>query len=139
MIDLTKLTPAPWHITGFDTIDDDGKTRCNSFVVSACDSWLLKAFDEDDLTPLEFAAIARNAFDVMIRRKWFPALIPSSQKWDVMFYVDLAEPDWGGRAISVLAWFGCRILGVPTLTRHWPDPFTALVEADEWYKKNVEK
>ncbi len=78
---------------------------------------------------LEFVALARNAFDVMMRRGWsvgchngkFAAFMPASvpqgkymaQGSTVVIKDDLEQ---GYRA----------------------DPFTALVEADEWYRENVE-
>lgn len=65
----------------------------------------------------EFIALARNAFDVMMRRKWYP-MLDGSGKWRAEYQ----ESDY--------------------LTRNWVnseadfsfnDPFTALVEADAWY------
>lgn len=51
---------------------------------------------------LEFIALARNAFDVLMRRGWHPSRDSAGGWW-------------------------CEYV-------HAPDPFTALVLADEWYK-----
>ncbi len=55
---------------------------------------------------MKFAALARNAFDVMMRRQIYPQLFGSPGKWGV-------------RVAS------CQHVSAA-------DPFTALVEADKW-------
>jgi hypothetical protein len=78
--------------------------------------------------------MAKQAFDVMMRRGWWP--IRRHDKADWKAFKDRESPrfdeyedqedeepvvpsdDWS------LNW--------------WPDPFTALVEADRWYVANVE-
>ena len=119
---MNKLTPAPWFI-GSDgsrvyvldnaiTLDSEGR-------VASC-------FQTGDA---EFIALARNAFDVMMRRGW-------------VLYMD-----GGGH------WIACErsdkegIVHGPIIKRDgevcwydglYSDPFTALVEADKWYRENVE-
>lgn len=64
-----------------------------------------------------FFALARNALDVMMRRGWHP--MPDSEKWFVY-----------GECSMILQAAGTH--------GPYPDPFTALVEADKWYRENVE-
>lgn len=94
MIDLSKLTPAPWTSTA-----DNGTNAANA----------------------AFVALARNAFDVMMRRGW--GVTPAYEKppYDEFCVQDSADQ---------------QIRGL--IAKTWPDPFTALVEADKWYKENVE-
>lgn len=96
MIDITKLTPAPWELT------DEG--------------WCV---DADMHEHQEFIAIARNAFDVMMRQGWGVVLV----KIDNQNY-------WCVPQLTP---------GICMPIHRWPDPFTALIEADKWYKENVEK
>ena len=69
----------------------------------------------------EFIALARNAYDVMMRRGW------------------CAEPkrdgQWGVRKFNNHFYPN----GPQGVVTSWPCPFTALVEADKWYAANVEK
>lgn len=69
----------------------------------------------------EFIAIARNAFDVMMRRGWSP--LKSRNGWRV-------DQDDG-------TYFAFGKDGVEPA--EWADPFTALVAADAWYRENVEE
>lgn len=96
-MDVSKLTPAPWFI--------GGKLYLNRYPRAV----------EAVPTDYEFVNLARNAFDVMLRRHWHAEYEPVSRTWIV------SEFDW---------------LAAPQLS--WPDPFTALVEADKWYSANVE-
>lgn len=61
--------------------------------------------------------IAARAEDVMLRRGWWPCC--DSEKWFV-----------AGQGTGILVDAGFH--------GPWPDPFTALVEADRWYTDNVE-
>jgi hypothetical protein len=82
-------------------------------------SWLVPAVV---LSPEDYER-ARNALlaeDVKMRRGWF-AVRDSSGRW--VAAENVAE------RISAVEGRGAR---------HWPHPFTALIEADEWYKANVE-
>ncbi len=65
-------------------------------------------------TNAEFAYLARQAFDVMVSRGWHAK--QHSEGW---WYVW----DWDFPASIIRA----------------GDPFTALVDADKWYKDNMEK
>ena len=69
----------------------------------------------------EFVAIARAAFDVMMRRKWEP------QAW-----LEGGQSSWGVDSSE-------KEMPYDLCDMRWPDPFTALVEADKWYKENVEE
>lgn len=107
MIDWSKLTPAPWEVL----TDKDSQTlfipRPNGFPM------LLE--EDNDPVPLEFAALARNAFDVLTRRGWPVSRCPTGE-WKV------DVPTRGGAS------WECRA----------GDPFAALIEADRWYRENVE-
>jgi hypothetical protein len=105
-MDLSKLSPAPWFANGRQLY---GEESFSSLVFSG------GGFP----TNVEFCALARNAFDVMIRRKWGVALCLIGG-WEV-FSRDGQE---------------CRDLDCPNVGH--ADPFTALVEADRWYVANVE-
>lgn len=122
MIDLEKLSPAPWGSgPGTDIPEDLAK---DDFYWGGPTDWgagsLIEHFRNgqgqeswDQLkTDIDFIALARNAFDVMMRRGWYP--IPYFGKW---------------RAHGADGYMGDK----------FPDPFTALVETDKWYKENVEK
>jgi len=75
------------------------------------------------MTPTErFAALACNAFGVMMRRKWHVEPNDDGTAWRV----------WSGDGV----WWYSRGEMPPQI--EWPDPFTALVEADKWYVENVE-
>lgn len=111
-LDLTKLTAAPWKSDGCNVIGPPEE------------SGHMQIYDEGGHNEADavFIALARNAFDVMMRRKkWFP--VPNGVSWDVcQENGTLEDPE------LVHAW-----------PMDWPDPFTALVEADKWYKEHVEK
>lgn len=101
MLDLANLTPAPWKEFPFQ---------------STAFGTEFKKADE------EFAVLARNAFDVMMRLGWWPCPGIHSEKgllWKVETVAQYTDQAVDGK------W--------------WPDPFTALVEADKWYRENVEK
>lgn len=118
-IDLSKLTPAPWT-TYSDSDPRFGPCRiCNEekglIVLEAnahIDGWL--AVNPDDFA---FIALARNAFDVMMRRAWSPE--GCLDEWSV------TEPD-------IHTPTGTISSSKPIGGKYWPDPFTALVEADRW-------
>ena len=121
MIDLGKLTPAPWEwwtsnsfrrLTGGD--GKDGGVL--SGVIQPSDH------HPDILgggTDMEFIVLARAAFDVMMRRGWTANRIDTQDGPQTAWHVDVG------------------IRGQRTTS--WPDPFTALCDADEWYKANVEE
>lgn len=104
MIDLDKLTPAPWKILGDLSLGFEH-------------GWSTSQTDFD------FIALARNAFDVMMRRGWSPSLIVNGERSGMWVII-------GDCSIKIDA-FNAKYA--------FDDPFTALVEADKWHKENVEK
>ena len=114
-MDLSKLTPAPWrYVPG-----DDGGCVSNNAGYP-----LLLSEDNDNAVDAEFAALARNAFEVMMRRGWQPWLL--NGRW----HVSSQRQGFIGR------WKHCGGDGLPISAS---DPFTALVEADQWYTEHVEE
>lgn len=119
-MDISKLTPAPWewvdkgdyHILrgqNGKTVLDDG---------SAAGEYNREInHDSDDA---EFISLARNAFDVMMRRGWHSRL-DRYERW-IVFDSDGKWP--------------CEYEFMEF--KKWTDPFTALVEADRWYREHVE-
>lgn len=63
---------------------------------------------------------AEIAFDVMMRRGWGVEKSPFANEWKVK---------------TANGYYVCKN-GAPLMAA---DPFTALVEADRWYKENIEK
>ena len=106
-IDLNWLTPAPWTADGCDVRGPLNADRCP----------MMSIYDEGGHSETEaaFIALARNAFDVLIRRGW--GVVRFTDGWKVFL-----SDDWSFLRSAC-----------------WADPFTALVEADKWYKANVEK
>ncbi len=102
-MDFSKLSPAPWHGNVNTITREGGELFCHA--------------------DLEFIALARKAFDVMVRRGWYPVRQPDG-KWTVCT---------NGRAqyFPPLLWDSWRKLV-------FSDPFTALCDADEWYREKVE-
>ncbi len=136
-MDLTKLTPAPWVSDGGaipyaksqrSSFADRGATIFGPKDVEVVIGGLqdeqggaVGVLSNDDAA---FIALARNAFDVMMRRRWSVRYVVveehhSYHSWEVV--------GWQAKAIPVK----CRT------SRSCP--FTALVEADIWYKEHVEK
>ncbi len=121
-IDLSKLTPAPWEA------DESHLVHGRSGTLRETPGFA--KFESDNRNEdAAFCALARNAFDVMMRRGWYAC-----------------RDGFDGE--SFVGWIVCSR---PTkshcpnvMGRHkgpissWPDPFTALVEADKWYQENVE-
>ena len=122
MIDLTKLTPPPWTAREvwpgwFDLSGPNGRIfDCNEFDRHG------EGAKDDAL----FCAMARNAFSVMTRRGW------EVRNQDDLGWCAVKQSGWPVDA----SWINNG--NSPTLKRFWPDPFTAIVEADRWYKENVE-
>ena len=110
-LDLTKLTPAPWHSTGEDVLGppDEQYLLCAQGATEA---------------DCAFVALARTAFEVMMRRGWYP---------------------WREGNGTWLAWMKhdpvhAKIAGeIQYAPDGHADPFTALVEADAWWRANIEK
>lgn len=106
-MEVDKLTPAPWKGTQGMVLGPDG------FCIHD-DAGL----NEDDA---KFIALSRNAFDVMMRRKW--GVWSTGERW--FLRTDIARfPE------DFCDWM---------LGERWICHYTALVEADRWYRENVEK
>jgi hypothetical protein len=76
----------------------------------------------------EFVEFAAKAFDVMMRRGWSaisPGPLDDGEWW-------IGNIDIVGRGVK--QGVNGPLLGM----QKWHDPFTALVEADKWYRENVE-
>lgn len=123
-MDLANLSPAPWKV------DAPGCVSCN-FPAGGSRTIAIPGnryrASERDVADAEFIALARNAFEVMTRRGWwavkdilgtFFVKGPNKGKFQ---HLDTPHPfdDWGNPS-------------------RFPDPYTALVEADKWYRENVE-
>ncbi len=108
-MDLSKLTPAPWQA--------DYQPALWRVISQSEDTVVTAMLDEPDA---EFIALARNAFDVMMRRGWWPS-------WE-------EDGDWRLDEPGDV----CTELGEWVRANPFPDPFTALVEADKWYREHVE-
>lgn len=120
-MDINKLKPVPWEtdknahhewLIGYPGKDNNG--RDDFFYVA-------HEMEKDDA---EFCCLARNAFEIMVRRGW-----SVRSEW-----CNLNE-------FVVTGWNVVDQNGVP-LRQHYVsygDPFTALIEADMWYKENIKK
>jgi hypothetical protein len=117
-MDMSKLTPAPWTCRpscagadwGFDVPElEDADYRDSRFGNQA---------------DAEFIVLARNAFDVMMRRGWNPCKSSLSGNWRI----DMNDGDY----------FTIPLDATDIEPWEFADPFTALVEADRWYRENVE-
>jgi hypothetical protein len=122
-MDLSKLAPAPWtsdgcYVHGPVVVGDGDVPDYSSMTI-----YDEGGHNEDEA---KFIALARNAFDVMMRRGWYA--VTRGDEWTVPFC--LAEEDAG------FPWKAYE--SVTGKEASWPDPFTALVEADRWYRENVE-
>ena len=118
-MDLSGLNPAPWVV-----LEDS----CGDLYIQAGKRNISLLAGEmggpGERLVLEFVALARNAFEVIMRRGW--GVLPCRS---VTGY--WVAKDSEGTPFDA----GCRE-NCPTL--YWPDPFTALVEADAWYREHVE-
>jgi hypothetical protein len=131
-MDLSKISPAPWQadervrcaavysgekVNCFDDLDD-----------VICYKEFGEPASEARIANWEFIALARNAFDVMMRRRWF--VVPQSWAFDE------------GKGAKIVRRWGVRGDGfdLDEIPRNgtFSDPFTALVEADRWYKEYVD-
>jgi hypothetical protein len=123
MIDLSKLTRAPWHANmGW---------HHGGAVSTPCGRIELGEDREDDAA---FIALARNAFDVLQRRGWS---ICREHLW--------GDPVRRNKLAWIVRWPNYldgklgEIVGPLGNELIWAaDPFTALVEADKWYREQVE-
>lgn len=118
-MNLDQLTPAPWKAELGDVLAGKFQQEIACCFCGSGQAAMPCHPDEEDVARAEFIALARNAFDVMMRRGWNPVKVDG--KWQV------SGTDESGRweTTPLCTWF--------------PDPFTALVEADKWYRENVEE
>jgi hypothetical protein len=126
-IDLEKLTPAPWQESAGIV-----STETEPFPRLADCTW---GDVDDDQTEANarFIALARNAFDVMMRRGWGVRQAQSGKRKGMWFAF---EGD--GVALHKDAWDFGRVQGLRDAVFFHADPLTALIEADRWYRENVE-
>lgn len=130
-LDLTKLSAAPWTWHWPERFDDYEGPMASLFdgsgeiVCNFGDSTLYYPTQGSEPSPTdaEFIALARNAFDVMMRRGWEVHHIRVGQ-WGVPYVMHEGE---------FRAWLKLDPKALAA------DPFTALVEADRWYRENIEK
>ena len=128
-LDLSKLSPMPWtweehpraaykHYEGKlgKFVDHRGLAVC-SFGNSESDYQQCGAEPSKD--NIEFITLATKAFDIMMRRGWGCSHGPRG--W------------WVNCPMEVCLKFGVNFKMEP-----FPDPFTALVEAEKWYVEHVE-
>lgn len=134
-IDLTKLTPAPWGASG-DMVTHPGSEESmrrikagempfTSIRICICEPshYLSQEAAEADA---EFIALARNALDVFMHRKWELIRYQQADKWCIRYPPMVGDEQAWERFTY---WIDDHV---------WPDPFTALVEADKWYRENCE-
>ena len=124
-IDLAKLTPAPW-IVGVT----DSRLILRSEVEECNVAEIIWEDRKQHWQPHDaaFIAVARAAFEVMMRRGWYAK--------------NFGECDVGGCVWGIVmgnTYFNQTARGGISEFTHFADPFTALVEADTWYRENVEK
>ncbi len=123
-MDIGRLTPAPW-VTGknLHPLSENFMQPAVAMIGSSKAIAVFPLGDSDDVEcdDAEFTALARNAFDVMMRRGWYA--IPVCDCWEAV--AGAKERHW--------LWIGGA--GARPIAK---DPFTALVEADKWYKEHVE-
>lgn len=122
-MDVSKLTAAPWTTGGVFNPDS---ARPSQWVwgphASANDQSGKVVAVDISIPDAEFIALARNALDVMMRRQtWYVRCweLPDRRVYKV----------FGDGLDSVV----CR-----NMLRMRDDPFTALVDADKWYRENAE-
>lgn len=124
MIDFSKLTPAPQHVLYHRENDSQpvivSGDRCVLYA-----PFMPDGLDEQGKADIECAALARNALDVQMTRRWYSGRSRNEKLRD-RFFVWNEDDDSPAILMSVQD----KAL--------WIDPFTALVEANEWHKKNVE-
>ncbi len=146
-MDLTKLTPAPWGHYHPSELPKDirfawgvgvGETGGYLFRLTSSHDPKLSGGGGGGHNPPKdvdaaFISLARNAFDVMMRRGWGAASVNYEEGQAPRF--GIVWGTLGGVSKGAKFWEDVN----PLCSMHWPDPFTALVEADRWYVEHVEK
>lgn len=113
-LDLSKLSPAPW----FAQWQTNG--NCNGHNLRSQDGLVGKFYNIDGA---EAVALLRNALDIQMRRQWGTRVTMTG--WNISNTLGML-PDDGGFNDWVM-------------DQDWPDPATALNEAEKWYVANVLK
>ena len=114
-MDLNKLTPAPWEV-----ICD---VESGGFFIPSPTGFPMLLPEEDDeecLDQLRFCALARNAYDVKIRRGWSEMRVPKG--WIVV------RPTFADQG-----WQYFPVLHPGTVIYQFP--LVGLVEADNYQSK----
>lgn len=106
-MDFSKLSPAPWIVSGKSIICPlpDPARECSTE------------------TDLEFAALARNVADILIRRKW--GIRVTQNGFSISNTLGMLPDDGGFNE-----WLD---------QQEWPHPFVAVKEADDWMKQHVDQ
>ncbi len=117
-MNVSKISPAPWYLSktkyDYSIVSEPSPPGQNGILSLWCSGHLTGDYKWNDDNG-EFIALARNAFDIMLRRRWYP----------------VTDSRLDGNA-----WI------VPTKDGYygvWADPFTAMVETEKWYKENANK
>lgn len=139
-MDLSKLTPAPWIAT--EAIEWHPKQRGSftdrgAFIMHG-DRVVVEGGLQDEQggavgvlkqVDAEFIALARNAFDVMMRRGWGVVWIGGLvKKWGVDWNLDNVPPRFHDLLRDA----------VVSGSLYADDPITAIIESDRWYAENVD-
>jgi len=111
-IDLEKLTPADW--SSVQAVYPDSLIPTKQYIL-AHGLKQLATFESE--TDCDFAALARRAFDIMLRRGPDFFLLERSES-DGKIIVDCPSYGW--------------------IPGRWDDPFSAWDEAEKFYAANVE-
>ena len=121
-MDISKASPAPW---GVHDGGGGGQVICAVRSDGMCQPIFKRIRLDSDTTDSINVILGRNALDVMMRRLWWPAHFPFG--WQVHWNKD----DFNGKgADELLNW---------SMQQKFTHPFIALIEADKWYKENVEE
>ena len=121
-MDLSKLSPAPWTCITLNETTDPYPDVVEGPPDDPSQQYSI--IDRLERADFEFVALARNALDVMMRRKWHAEFFGGA--WHVY---DSRNYDSRNYRIPFYESDKCSPCD---------DPFTALVEADRWYKENIE-
>ena len=108
-VEIEKMTPLPWT-----SVCQHGTGK---FILAHHMTTLALFNNEADC---DFAEVARKAWEIMMRREWTLICYPS-KAW---------RANVGERFIPA------HLLMDWCLSQSWPDPFTAIVEAEKWCAAN---
>jgi hypothetical protein len=138
-IDLTKLISAPWFVNYSEETDDYGngpaglaigpheEDFADTFMFSQNFS-AAEGTPEELETAFEFVVLARDAFDVMLRRGWHCG----KHRWDRQWTV------YAGDEKVVRTGMYCKTSEEYCRPFLGDDPFSPLIEADKWHRENAE-